>query len=62
MRRPEDATIAGMAIRLRRIVDVVPFARPAPVIVAEDLMRLNAMMARTSHAVTRMLPSATAGR
>lgn len=50
MRRPEDATLAGMVTIFRRRVAVVAFARTAPVIVAAAGVRLNAMLARTSQA------------
>lgn len=66
MRRPEDATLAGMAISFRRMVAVVAFARLAPVMVAAARVRLKAMTARTSQAalkelVTRFLAAREGG-
>jgi copper chaperone len=48
MRRPEDATLAGMVTSFRRMVDVVAAARADPVMVAAVLVRLKAMTARIS--------------
>lgn len=50
MRRPEDATLAGMAISFRRMVAVFAFASTVPVMVAAARVRLKAMTARTSQA------------
>ena len=50
MRRAEDAIRAGMQIRVRRMVEVVAFARRCPSRQAAARVRLNAMTAHTSHA------------
>src|SRR5664279_4190646 len=50
-RRAEDATRAGMLIRVRRIVGVVARVRSPPALVAAARVRLNASTAQTSHAL-----------
>jgi len=46
-----EAILAGMLIRVRRIVPVVAFIEAPPATVAAALVRLKAMHANTSHAL-----------
>lgn len=50
MRLAEDAILAGTETSLRRMVAVVALAKPSPVMVAADRVRLKAITARTSQA------------
>lgn len=49
-RRAEEEIRAGTVMRVRRIVAVLALAKEEPVIVAATRVRLNAMVASTSHA------------
>lgn len=49
-RRAEEEIRAGTVMRVRRIVAVLALAKDEPVIVAATRVRLNAMVASTSHA------------
>ncbi len=49
--RAEEAILAGMLIRVRRMVPVVALVRVPPAMVAAARVRLKAMHANTSHAL-----------